>query len=169
MEWTKTEYGRESKCYCNLTGEEIDIELCDDGTPEEYGVRCAEAVGNLSPALIADILEAAKRYCLHFIALCRESAGENFDPDEFPPVTEETPAEEMLSYFSVDGVYIDDPDDRTQIGYRLSGGCDWEIEHGFEADILDGKLVYLGMFEQNSPWTEPDPDDEWNFAVKHTS
>ncbi|MBR5372490.1 MAG: hypothetical protein IK130_09780 [Oscillospiraceae bacterium] len=167
MELQQNEYGREGTCFCNLVNAEIEFELCDDETPEAYGEKCAEAVGNMPPELIRDILEAAKRYCLFFTNLCRESAGEQFDPDEFPPVTEDTPAEEMRKYFSISGVCVDDPDDPAQIGYRLSGECDWEIEHGIEADILDGKLVYLGAFEMNSPWAEPDPDNEWNFANKN--
>jgi len=165
MEWTQTEYGRESKCFCKLADAEIDIELSDGETPAEYGEKCADALRNMPDALIQDILEAAKRYCLYFIELCKESAGENYDPAEFPPVTADTPAEEMRQYFEIDGVYVEDPEDSSQIGYRLSGGCDWEIEHGFEADILDGKLVYLGMFEMNSPWNDFEPDDEWNFAI----
>ena len=167
IERRQTEFGREGQCYCNFTDSVIDFELTDDETPVEYGEKCAEAAGHMSRELINDILEAAKRYCLYFIELCRENAGDDFDITEFPPVTADTPAEEMRRYFEIGSVCVEEPDDFSQIGYRLSGSCDWEIEHGFEADILDGTLVYLGMFEMNSPWCEFAPDDEWNFANKH--
>ena len=52
--------------------------------------------------------------------------------------------------------------------FRLSGGCDWEGEHGLEAGFQDGRLVYLGSFEDVTPsrlnYYVSGKGKEWNYV-----
>ena len=138
----------------------LDVTI-DKGVPLEYAEKCAEALNSLSEETIKDIYEAAKRYCLFFIDLC----GDAWDYDDYDMqirVTEDTPSEMMKSEIRPHVFIVDTPKDE-RIGFHIECGCSWEPEHGLEITILDGKLVYLGGFEDSSPWANYDKDDEWNF------
>ena len=139
----------------------LDVTI-DKGVPLEYAEKCAEALSSLSEETIKDIYEAAKRYCLFFIDLC----GDAWDYDDYDMqirVTKDTPAEQMKSEIRPHVFIVDTPKD-DRIGFHIECGCSWEPEHGLEITILDGKLVYLGGFEDCSPWGKYPEDDEWNFA-----
>lgn len=71
----------------------------------------------------------------------------------------------MLKFFYITGMEIEAPEDEEHIGFQLGGNCDWEQEHGIEIIIWDDNILYLGAFEDNSPWFSYKPD-EWNFALE---
>ena len=79
-------------------------------------------------------------------------------------VDENTPPLEMLNCFDVGALIVDTPKDSSRTGYQLSGNCDWEEEHGIEIVILDNKLVYLGEFNGESPWSDHS-GESWNAAA----
>ena len=149
------------KVYCKLWDTEIDVDINDD-VPIEYAERCAESMNSLSDELIDAICRAAKRYCLDFLDAIG-GADEN-DIDLTVPVNENTPPLEMLKCFEVGSLIVDVPEDSARVGYQLSGNCDWEEEHGIEIVILDDKLVYLGEFTGESPWTDHS-EESWNSAA----
>ena len=150
--------------YSEAFRSEIRFNVEDETVSPEFVKRCEEHLKNMPERMIEVIMEGAKKYCLFFMELCRESAGDQYDPSEFPPVTPETPAMEMEPYFGIHEAIIEIPEDESAIAYRLSGGVDWEPEHGLEICIRDDKVLYLGGFDGNSPWWDYDPDDEWNFV-----
>ena len=153
-----TETGRSGTVYSKLFDKEIEIFLPDDDVTVEYAERCAEAFNNLPVETVENICKASKAYCLWFMEMV------DFDTDELTVrITPETPPMEIMKCFSPSVLVIDSPDDESRTGYQLECNCDWEIEHGMEIDILDGKLVYLSMFNGYSPWLEYD-DDDLNFA-----
>jgi len=154
----ETEIGRSGTVYCKLFDKEIEIFLPDDDVTVEYAERCVEAFNNLPVETVENICKSAKAYCLWFMEAV------DLDTDELTVmITPETPPNEIMKCFSPSVLVIDSPDDESRIGYQLECNCDWEIEHGMEIDILDGKLVYLSMFNGYSPWLEYD-DDDLNFA-----
>lgn len=150
--------------YCEAFGSEIALEPDDETISGDYVQLCANHLKNMPARMIGVITEGAKRYCLHFMELCKEAAGEQYDPGEFPPVTPETPAAEFVKYFGVTSMQIETPEDEHIPAYRLSGHADWEPEHGLEIIIRGDRVLYLGGFDGNSPWWDYDPDDEWNFV-----
>ena len=151
----------EGKVYCKLWDKEIDVDLYDD-VPLEYAEKCAEAMNSMSDDLIDAICRAAKKYCLDFLDAV--GGAEENEIDLTIPVNENTPPLEMLKCFEVGSLIVDAPEDSSRIGYQLSGNCDWEEEHGIEIVVLDGKLVYLGEFADESPWTDHS-EESWNSAV----
>ena len=136
----------------------------DEEVTDEYIEKCISALNNLSGQTIETICKAAKRYCLKMKALCAET-DETFDNVVSLPVSENTPDKDMLKFFSITGMAIEAPKDEEHIGFQLGGSCEWEQEHGIEIIILDDKVLFLGAFEDNSPWFSYKPD-EWNFALE---
>ena len=159
MNLKKTNFGREGTVFCKLRGSEIDLLISDDEVTEEYAEKCVEAMNHMSDETIETICQAAKAYCLKFMEL----AGDVIEEDMTVPITAETPAKEILKCFAPTILVIQNPKDDTKTGYQFECGCDWEIEHGMEIDILDDKVVFLGPFEGRSPWHEYD-ESEWNFV-----
>lgn len=151
----------EGKVYCKLWDKEIDVDLYED-VPLEYAEKCAEAMNSMSDDLIDAICRAAKKYCLDFLDAI--GGAEENEIDLTIPVDEDTPPLDMLKCFEVGSLIVDAPEDSSRIGYQLSGNCDWEEEHGIEIVVLDGKLVYLGEFADESPWTDHS-EESWNSAV----
>ncbi len=150
--------------YSEAFRSEIRFNVKNESVSPEFVKRCEAHLKQMPDSMVQVIMEAAKKYCLFFMDLCKESAGDQYDPSEFPPVTPDTPAMEMEPYFGIHEAIIETPEDESVTAYRLTGGVDWEPEHGLEICIRDNKVLYLGGFDGNSPWRDYDPDDEWNFV-----
>ena len=173
IELTNGKYFREGKYYserfaCEMTASS-DL---DNPVSDEYIERCADAAECFSDEMMNTINEAAKRYALTLIEEIREETGEDFsfEDEDLPEITEDTPASEMPEYFRFNELSADKPEHENQLYFRLSGGCDWEIEHGLEAAFCDGKLIYLGSFEQATPhrvdYFTSGKGREWNYAIE---
>ena len=160
----ETEYGREGTVFCKLAGQEIDLLVPDEEVADEYIAQCISSLNSLSDRTIETIGRAAKCYCLKMKALWAET-GEEYDEVVSLPVSENTPDKDMLKHCTISGMTIEAPEDEKRIGFQLDGSWDWEQEHGLEIIILDDKVLYLGMFEDHSPWFSYVPD-EWNFALE---
>ena len=151
----------EGKVYCRLWDTEIDVDLYDD-VPLDYVEKCAEAMNAMPDELVDAICRAAKKYCLEFLDAVGGAAENGIDLTV--PVDENTPPREMLKCFAAGSLIVDLPEDPERIGYQLSGNCDWEEEHGIEVVILDDRLVYLGEYTGESPWTDHS-EESWNAAA----
>ncbi len=141
----------EGKAYCKLWDRNIDVDIYGDA-PIEYAEKCVEAINAMSEELVDTICRAARKYCLDFLDAI---GGASLNEIELSvPVDADTPPSEMLKCFEVGALVVIPPRDPARIGYQLSGNCDWEEEHGIEIVILDGRLVYLGEFTGQSPWSD---------------
>ncbi len=151
----------EGKVYCKPWDKEIDVDMYGD-VEIEYAQKCAEAMNSMPDELMDAICRAAKKYCIEFLD---DIGGAELNEIEMTiPVDEDTPPREMLKCFEVGTLAVETPEDPSRIGYQLSGNCDWEEEHGIEIDILDDKLVYLGEYTGESPWTDHS-QESWNSAA----
>lgn len=172
IELTDGDYFREGKYFSQRFGRELEVDVdLDDDVSDEYVEHCVDSVESFSDEMMNQINEAAKRYALAFIALCKEVTGDDFSfaDENLPVITEDTPASDVAQYFQIGALYVDEPENGTELYFRLSGNCDWEIEHGFEAAFRDGVLVYLGSFEDVSPsrldYYVTNKGREWNYAL----
>lgn len=149
------------RVFCSLWNTDIEVDLYDD-VPITYAEKCAEAMNSMPDELIDAICRAAKKYCLEFLD---DVGGAELNGIKLTvPVDENTPPREMLKCFEAGSLIVTVPKDPSRIGYQLSGNCDWEEEHGIEIVILDGKLVYLGEFTGESPWSDHS-EESWNSAA----
>ncbi|MBQ9911182.1 MAG: hypothetical protein IJM50_06770 [Lachnospiraceae bacterium] len=158
----KTDTYIEGRVFNTLWNREIDVDIYGNASIE-YAHRCAEAMNAMPDGLVDAICYAAKRYCLDFLDAVG-GAEENGIRLSIP-VDENTPVRGMLRCFDVGTLTVDEPADPSRTGYSLSGNCDWEEEHGIEIVVLDGKLVYLGEFNGESPWTDH-TKESWNAAAR---
>jgi hypothetical protein len=157
----KTNTYIEGKVFCKPWDTEIDVDMYGD-VEIEYAQKCAEAMNSMPDELMNAICRAAKKYCIEFLD---DIGGAELNEIEMTiPVDEDTPPREMLKCFEVGTLAVETPEDPSRIGYQLSGNCDWEEEHGIEIDILDDKLVYLGEYTGESPWTDHS-QESWNSAA----
>ena len=168
MELKKIENGYEGTFFCAKLDSEIRIEA--EEVHEAYIRRCADLIGNMSDAMLDELCEAAKQYCLWFIEQEKEAMGDEFTEEEaYHKITPDTPARELLPMFTFRTMYIREPQDDIRMFFTLGGGCDWEIEHGIEAAFRDGKLAYLGSYDgvtaSGLDYYIDDEGAEWNFAL----
>ena len=170
MTLTKDDEVWKGKFACKKLGYGIELEA-DSTVSEDYVQRCAAVIENMSDELLLSISEAAKRYCLAFNRTEKDCQGDDYVIEEdYQKVTKDTPAKALLPMIEFDSLYIGETEDESKLFFTLSGGCDWEIEHGVEATISDGKLMYLGGFEdvsspdQLSYYTE-EQGRQWNYAL----
>lgn len=152
------EFGLEGNLCWELFDRELEV-MIDKGVDIVYAEKCAEALNSLSEETVRSIWEASKRYFLFFC----EYVGEDFNEDMDVKIYENTPAEEIRADVFPHVFIVNAPKDE-RVGFHIECDCCWEPEHGMEITILDGKLVYLGPFEDCRAWDDFDEDDEWNFA-----
>lgn len=160
----KDEFGIEGRMHCNLWNCDIDVVIEDYSEDEslsldkavEFAEKCAEAFNNLSPDMIDAICRSAKAYCLDFMESC----------DVVVPVSENTAPADMLKYINPHVLIVDLPEEdefKGIIGYHVECSCEWEEEHGLEFTVRDGKLIYMGSFNDCSPWYDY-TGDSWNYV-----
>ena len=78
--------------YSEAFRSEIRFNVENESVSPEFVKRCEAHLKQMPDSMVQVIMEAAKKYCLFFMDLCKESAGDQYDPSEFPPVTPDTPA-----------------------------------------------------------------------------
>lgn len=76
--------------------------------------RCTDEAANPPDRLLREICEAAKRHALYFLEKLQQTLGDRFEK-VFPParpvrsITADTPADDLLHYFTVDRIVIEPP------------------------------------------------------------
>jgi len=150
----------EGKFYSTFFKKEMDIYL-EEGATVEYAEKCVQDFNNMSPQLVDSICRASKAYCLDFM----DMVGEEEIMEELTvPIYPDTNPKEILKCMTPITLIVEKPDDESKIGWQTECNCDWEIEHGMEIDVLDGKLVYLSSFNGYSPWIEHDDNDKSDYS-----
>lgn len=167
-------FGLEGKVYFKLFDCTIDVRISvDQNNAEqeeaesealEYAEKCAEALNSLTDEAVDVLCRAVRAYCIDFI----EEFGDFYNSMKFS-VNADTAPREMLKCFKPTVFIVDFPVKEIFgeiIGYHVECRCDWEIEHGLEFTVRDGKIVYVGMFSDNTPWSRYYEDKPWNYINK---
>ncbi|MCT4509687.1 MAG: hypothetical protein N4A48_13195 [Tepidibacter sp.] len=150
---TKTDYGLEGKVEFKLFNTTIDV-LMDEEIDLEYANFCAKELNNLDDEIINKLCEFSIIYCNDFC----DDIGE--EPPKFNTI------KDVLKYIRPNCLIINIPKDDSKPVVHLELNCDWEIEHGLEWTINDGKILYVGSFNAENGWSEPSYYEEitWNYA-----
>ncbi len=151
----KTEYGIEGTARFNLFDKEIEL-VIDDTVNLEYANKCVSHMNNLSYDTITNLCEAALKYCFEF----SDDVG-----IEVPEIREKR---DILKYVYLNILIINEAEDERKIAFHMECDCQWEIEHGLEFTLLDGDLLYLGSFNDESPWSSNEyfRNLSWNHVFK---
>jgi len=139
-----------------LFSEEI-VVFVSEAAPLEYAERCAAYLANLPDSVIDKLCEGSIRYC--------ESMRQHFGQMGIS-IPENIPLRDILKYIQPGSLIVEEPEDDT-VAFHLSMNCDWEEEHGMEWCIRDGQVLYVGSFDDVSPWESKEyfKNDSWNYAV----
>lgn len=157
---TETEYGIEGKMHCTLFDKEIEV-MMEESVDLQYAQQCAADLNNLSPETISAICKALKAYCLYALEAWRD-AGEDLTDRMTIAISEMTDERDILKCI-YPALTVDEPAGKG-IGYRITGSCDWELEHGFTIALLNGRLCYCGIWYEADAWSDFYPMRSMNFA-----
>lgn len=142
---------KEDKVYFALFEKYINLYNWD-GASSEYEYACATYLNNLSDAVIDHLCEAAIRYCNDFLYAIGEA------PKQF-----ET-SRDVLALIYPSSLSIPNPEGRNEPVIHMELNCEWEEEHGMEWVVRDDRVLYVGAYNGEDPWSDFEPKDRWNFA-----
>lgn len=150
----KTHFGIEGEMDCKLFNQQIGV-MADEEVNEEYISKCADYLNNLPEELIDHLCDASIEYCKEFC----EDVGEG--------IPEINSKRDILKYIQPRSLIIEAPIGE-QIVFHMELDCDWEIEHGLEWTINNGRVLYVGSFESEGGWREEEYYKQlsWNYAFK---
>lgn len=128
------------------------IALAVDGESSEYAEQCAEHLKDLSESLVVAICLASVRYCDDFLVAIGE-----------PKINFKLPRDVKVQCHPR-VLMVPYPEVASEPVVHLELDCDWEEEHGMEWLIRDGRLLYVGAFHGEDPWSDFSEKEFWNFA-----
>lgn len=134
---SKEEHGRSGTIRSKLAGKNLEVWI-EEYVSIEYVNLCAKSLNSIDDSLIEDICKAAISYSEGFC----EMVGQE------PPKIEKM--RDILQYIEFGSMLVDEPEDNLIPVVHLTGGCEWEPEHGIEVIIRNGELIYLGAY--NGEW-----------------
>jgi len=142
---------REDEVYFTLFDQYINLYNWD-GASAEYERACANYLNNLSDTVIDHLCEASIRYCNDFL----DAIGE--DPKQFEN------SRDVLALIYPNSLSIPDPKGQAEPVIHMELNCEWEEEHGMEWVVRGDKVLYVGAYNGENPWSDFEPKASWNFA-----
>ena len=140
----------EGRVFCRPFGRYVAFAV-EDAASMDYVVRCAEHLDTLPEATLVELCRASIRYCNEFRLLAGEA-----------PLAFASPLD-VLALLDPNTLLIPN-EERPEPVVHLELCCDWELEHGLEWIVRDGKVLYVGGFNGGNPWGGYDEKASWNFA-----
>ncbi|CAM3932678.1 DUF6985 domain-containing protein [Mesobacillus zeae] len=151
-EFYQEDDGMSGTVYSKLFDQNLDVWI-EENVSNEYAISCIESLNSMNSSLVDDICKAAIAYCEDFC----EMVGQQ------PPAIERI--RDVLHYIEFGTMNIEEPEDDKIPVVHLGGGCEWEQEHGIELIIRNGELIYLGAYNGEWAWGEPDHyESDYNYA-----
>ena len=138
---------------------ELDV-VMENGCSVEYGEKCADYLVNISQ-------EDTDRLAEYMVRYFKDTDTEEMN------VPEDIAGRKIFNYIYPSMMLIPYPEDETKVGFRMEFDCDWEEDHGLELTVKDGKIAYVGMINEISPWRENfeyyniDSNNNWNYADEY--
>ena len=143
--------------------------VCDKKEQFLYAQKCLLYLDSMSSDMEGRLMTYLWRYYKDYEDFYKEDYGESAFLFE----------NEILEHIRIGSVIVGDSCRQDRIEFHVEGSCDWEPEHGLEITISDGKILYVGPYEDYDPNTErlsyalehygyydPDADPIMNYADK---
>ncbi|WP_041598668.1 DUF6985 domain-containing protein [Hahella chejuensis] len=144
------EFGIEGEVYFRCFDKYIALSV--EGENIEFAQMCAEYLNELTDDVISSLCEASIRYCNGFL----EAIGE-------PIKTFEKPTE-VLSLIYPSVLLVPSPGNEREPVIHMELNCEWEPEHGMEWVVRGNKVLYVGAFNGEDPWSDFCQKKAWNYA-----
>lgn len=150
VEFEPNEQGFDGTVYFRLFERRIHLILETDD--RAFANECAEQLNLLDEPVVDSLCAASIRYCNEFL----EAIGE--------PLEEFSAARDVLRLIHPSALIIPKPNSTGNPVIHLELNCDWEIEHGMEWVVRNGRVLYVGAFNGEDPYGNFDTDVSWNYA-----
>ena len=133
----------EGEVYFGWAGRYITITFEKD-VPMDYVEKTANALNEIDGSVFDDVVSRMYRFYT-------EAIEDNPDMIEDIGMDDVEDESGIPEHFSLETLTVTMPEDPEQIGLNLDGACDWE-ENWIQCIIIDGELVYLGVWRFQDIW-----------------
>lgn len=122
--------------------------VCEEGVTAEYAARSIQWLAEVDEAQVREICQ----YALYYLQdeLESTSKGELLDED-IQHIREPL---EVLRYMEFGSLDIKVPREPGTPVLNLSGSCDWQEDEGLHCLIKNGRVVYMGSWNDEDVWDE---------------
>lgn len=127
-------------------GGEMEVHFPSE-TKREYAEKCVEYMQNMDNNTMHRLAKYLYRYFRYFSKFFDDD-----DFEEFLQMPRNVSEEDILKYVQPGTIMIEEGCREDRIEFHVGGSCNWEIEHGFEFTISDGKILYVGSFDDVPPY-----------------
>lgn len=124
----------------------------EDAATVEYVERCAEYLNSLSETVVDEFCLACIRY--------REDYSHMIGDD----IEELENHRDVLELIEPTTLIVPNPEHGDEAVVHMELNCDWDIEHGIELIVRKDKVLYVGGFNGQSPWSDYSKRQSWNYA-----
>ncbi|KKC99589.1 DUF6985 domain-containing protein [Photobacterium halotolerans] len=128
------------------------IGLSIEGDNIEFAQKCAEYLNALPEDLFESLCEASIRYCNSFLSAIGEPA-KSFEKSS-----------DVIGLIYPSILLVPYPEKENEPVIHMELNCEWEPEHGMEWLIRGNKVLYVGAFNGEDPWSDFSKKEEWNYA-----
>ena len=122
-------------------GENITLS-CDKKEQLDYAKKCLSYFESIPKQVEQRLCKYLFRYFRDYLQYFEED-----ETEEWKSITEKN----ILDYIQIKLLIVDSECRTDIIEFHIEGNCDWEPEHGLEITISNGKILYVGPFEDYGP------------------
>lgn len=143
----KNRYGEmEAECFFQYFNKDILLEIESD-VSVEYAEKQVEYLNSMEEDIISEI-------CKYSLLFCKEFMRAYPDIDYPEGMGEIENDKDILRFMSIDRLYVEHckPENENVKVLNLSGCCAWDEENGIQWLIKDGKVIYVGTWDDLSLW-----------------
>ena len=127
--------------------------VCDNKNQFPYAQKCLAYLDSMP----VEMEQRLKKYLYRYYEDVASWIDEE-EVEEIGPIGEET----VMEHIRIGSVIVGDSCRQDRIEFHVEGSCDWEPEHGLEITISDGKILYVGPYEDYDPNTQ-----RLSYALEH--
>ncbi len=113
-----------------------------------YAEKCVEYMQNLDEDTMKRLAKYSYRYYSEFCSMLEEADIEELE------MPQDVSEQDILDYVYLNTIIVEEECREDRVEFHVECNCDWEIEHGLEFTISDGKILYLGGFNDVPPYMQ---------------